>query len=402
MKKNDDDLLIYRMKNTKGICLITSYLFISSLLIFSLALYSYSSVFSNAAERNKNRIVAFNFSEAGFNDAFVQLKNNTMSTNPAWQTTATGWVRNDVPMSVGNIEGVYDVTVTDLGGNRFQISSTGCSPRKGVAVRGQEFRNVIGYVGPTSLFEFGTFARDNLTLDPNTAIDSYDSRLGPYDPLNPSRNGTVGTDSTRDNAIVLENRAVVNGDVIVGPGGDPSTVIDLDPNATITGSQESATSTKDHQPLTTNIPSSGSLSLRSNTNQVLAAGTYRFDSFHMESNSILTTSGPVIIYVDGEVNIDSNSTVNAGQAPTNLFLYVSTSDDVQLDSNVDFYGAIYAPGSDVEIDSNVDLFGALVGKTYHQDSNTQLHFDEALVDSFPSSNPLKVRSWRETNTAAGG
>lgn len=421
MKKMNRKRLVDRLKESKGVSLITSYLFISTLLIFSLGLYSYSITFSNAAERNKNRIVAFNFSEAGFNDAFVELKNNTISTNPAWQTvpcpspspppppspspspspTPTCWQRSDVSMSTGNIEGGYDVTVENLGGNQFQISATGYSPAKGFGIRGQEFRNIIGYVGPGSLFEFAAFAQDQITLDSNITIDSYDSGLGAYDPLNPGANGDVGTDSTADATVILDSGATVNGDVTVGPGGNPSTVIDLDPNATITGSQKVAASTQSYQPLTTNIPSSGNLTIGSNAVYVFNGGTYRFDSIDMDSNSSLVTNGSVTIYVDGEVNIDSNVAVNVGQAPTDFFLYVTTSDDVRLDSNVEFYGAIYAPASNVQIDSNVDLFGAVVAKTYNQDSNTQLHYDEALGDYAPGSNPLRLRSWRETNTAAG-
>ena len=53
-------------------------------------------------------------------------------------------------------------------------------------------------------------------------------------------------------------------------------------------------------------------------------------------------------------------------------------DEVDFESNAEFYGTLYAPYAIVEINSNFRLFGALVARSIHLDSNSRIHYDEAL------------------------
>jgi len=407
---------ISRLMGNKGFTLITSYMFISVLFTFSLALYSYSVTFLDASERNKNKIVAFNFAEAGMSDALVELRQNTLTTtNTDWQaqfsksdpTQVVAWNRNPncVSMSVGNIEGCYSVTVTPLPSNVFQISATGFAPGDAVGLRAQESRTVVGFVNSSaSLFRYAVFALEGLTLNSNVTTNSYDSTTNP-DPISFGSNGDIGTNSIITGSVVVDSNSTVNGDVVIGPGGDPNDVIEINSNASVTGSLSPASSPETFEIKTTSIASGGALSIGGNTEFPLAPGIHRFSSFEVSSNAKLQISGPVEIYVDGPVKFDSNATVNAdkinGNLPTDLIIYVTTEDPVTLSSNAKFYGAIYAPKSTVTNDSNVAFHGAIVAKTYEQNSNVELHFDEALNDTGNSSGTAQLQSWRETYTTAG-
>lgn len=380
-----------------GFLLISSFLSISVLLSVSLAVYSYNFSFFNVTERTANRIIAFNVAEAGFSDALVKLKDGQIIDFP--------WESGYVSMNTGSIQGGYRAVVTDMGSGVYEIAATGYAPGEVPTLRAYESRAVTGYVGVSGggLFDFAIFAKDSLNFDSNAVTDSYNSSVGSYDGNNPGSNGDIGTDSIGTSTVRLDSNAVINGDAVVGPAGNPNVVISTDSNSYITGTRSPASYPKNYQPKTTDIPSEGPFSLDGNTNHYLPAGQHRFDSFSMNSNSTLTAGGPVEIYVDGPLTMDSNSQIYAaGDIPGNFLVFITGSHLVRLDSNTDFYGAIYAPASDVRKDSNAELFGTIVAKTYDQNSNARVHYDEALSDLSSGSGSLEVLSWQEENLTVSG
>ena len=70
-----------------------------------------------------------------------------------------------------------------------------------------------------------------------------------------------------------------------------------------------------------------------------------------------------------------------------------------LNSNAEFYGAIYAPKADLTFDSDAHFYGAISAKTVKADSNVQIHYDKALVNTeiraANEDSPCTVRSWQE-------
>ena len=54
-----------RREKSKGFVLVTSYFFITAMTMLSLAFMTRGHVFVNSAERNANRMTAFNMAEAG-------------------------------------------------------------------------------------------------------------------------------------------------------------------------------------------------------------------------------------------------------------------------------------------------------------------------------------------------
>jgi hypothetical protein len=53
---------------------------------------------------------------------------------------------------------------------------------------------------------------------------------------------------------------------------------------------------------------------------------------------------------------------------------------VDFESNAKLFGTIYAPSASIVINSNFELFGSLVARAVHLDSNSRIHFDEALLE----------------------
>ena len=385
-----------KLNRSKGFILLTSYMLLAMISIFSLGLFTRGSIFLQSADRNKKKMVAFNMAEAGFDDAFYRIKNNTI---------AAPWSSGYVSLDTGNIQGGYSVTVSSINGSSIkQISVTGYSPTQAASTQTQELRTINGYVqpAPSNAFNFGVFAKNSITLNGNANINSYDSSAGAYGGANIKSNGDIATDSTGAGTVSLTGNSTINGNATVGPGGNPATVITLGANTTITGSETAASSAQNPPSATTSTTSEGTLSISGNTNYQLSAGVHHFTSLSITGNGKITPLGAVTVYVDGTVNIAGNGVATVSNLPTNFILYSTGTSSVSLSGNGNFYGAIYSPDSAVSNTGNGQLFGAVVSKTYQQSGNGNVHFDEALKQvANTSGTGLTLLSWQETNKTAG-
>ncbi|KAB2836913.1 MAG: hypothetical protein F9K48_00560 [Candidatus Brocadia sp.] len=154
---------------------------------------------------------------------------------------------------------------------------------------------------------------------------------------------------------------------------------------------------------------------------------YHFTSFNLDSNSILTINGEVTCYVSGNFNLSSNAkiTLTSGSKlaifvtgtidfnsnivtnpnePMDFTIYSSatsssnTNYKVNLDSNTELVGTIYAPYAAINLSSNSISSGAIRGKYIKAGSNAKFHYDEALgkLDGYPITG-FEIISWREIN-----
>lgn len=381
-----------------GFLLATSYLLLSVLSIFSLALFSRENVYFQVSERNRNKIVAFNMAEAGLDQAITQLRLDANYTGTGTYTS----------LSTATIQGGYQATITTPQDNPNirQIVTSGFSPSNVVTNEAYETRAITSFavIEPPSLFKYGVFAKNSIQLNGSTTviIDSYDSSIAPYNAAAPGLQGDIGTNSIAAGSVSLTGNVQVKGSATVGPGGDPLSIITQGPNTTITGSLSAASSAEDFEPATATGTSLGSLSIGGSTNYELPAGTYTASSLSISGSGKLTTLGPVSLYVTGTVDIAGNGVATSGNLPKNFLLFATSDASVSLSGNSNFYGAIYAPLSEVSNTGNGGLFGAMVSKTYQQSGNGQLHFDVDLKKvKGIFNNEVTLLSWRETNTTAG-
>jgi len=123
---------------------------------------------------------------------------------------------------------------------------------------------------------------------------------------------------------------------------------------------------------------SGPLTLSGVTNQ---------GALNISGNAQLPATGPVKIYVTGNINIAGNGVTTANNTPPNLLIYgtvdpnnaANKTTSVSVGGNAAFYGAIYAPAADITVDGTAGaaVYGALTGKTATLNSGA-VHRDEAL------------------------
>lgn len=404
------EMLIQKIKKTlrsekasEGFILLTAIMLITFMSIFSLALFARSTSFVRSAERNQNRIVAFNMAEAGIDAAIAAI----FEDNSYEGTDYTS-------MTSGSMRGGYSIQVCppscdDMGvaepadANVRIIAAAGFSPDNDSSSRAYESRSTQAYVEITSasLFEFAVFADDSMQLNGNPTVDSYNSNDGAYDPSNPGQNGDIGTNGTGAGAITLNGNADVKGDAAVGEGGDPDNDISISGNATVSGEKSALDAQKSFD--SPSVPGGavdlGRLRINGNSTYNLPAGTYYVDSLSISGNGTLNALGDVEIYVGGTVSISGNGISTSGNAPPSMLLYVTTDDTVSISGNGDLYAGIYAPDSHVQNTGNGDIYGAVVSDTYQQSGNGDMHYDEALNEiAGNGGGEIQLKAWAENNT----
>ncbi|MBI2884812.1 MAG: hypothetical protein HYY15_01405 [Candidatus Omnitrophica bacterium] len=372
------------------------------------------------ARRSMGVARSFQAAEAGTDTALVQL-----AQDPNW--LGVGYT------SIG--ASGYEVSVEPISSTLRRVTATGYAPSNDVSAEGYQLRRIesIVLIEPAGPFDYGLFAGDTIHLDSNSLVDSYDSQLGTYGGTNVGTEGDVGSNSTSTGTITLDKNALITGDAVIGPGGDPATAI-IAGDSQVLGSEMSLSTAKE---LPGVIFPSGSatsaLVLSSSQIQRLPAGTYWYTSVQVGSNANVLVEGDATFYVehafsldsnaqfvttcdtctitiyvrgtgDAEesvVEMDSNSLLSAAADPTQLTLYVTgdgqaSAGKIELDSNTQFYGAIYAPLSLLSLDSNSDLYGAAIAQSVEMDSNSAIHYDVALSSSGSGGGArVSITSWRE-------
>jgi len=375
--------------NQKGTFLISSYLVLSVLGTFSLALFLKEITLYHATERTENRIKAFHMAESGIDRALVELADDFSYTGQGYTTLG----------DIGGYEVFVETPDPIANPDVRRITATGHAPNNSTSSYAYGQRQIIAYVDrpSESPFNFGIFSNTSIQMSGKAGTDSYNSTNGPYDPSRPGSNGDVGTNTTGSGFVAMSGNVLLNGDMVVGPNGNPSSVIQTSGNAVIEGTRSAASEPKVLNPVT--VPPSlnnlGALSVSANT-KTLAGGTYWYSSISITGGGRVNFTGPTTVYVTGNVSIAGNGVGTASNLPPNLEIHVQGSRSVSFSGNGDFYGAVYSPGSGVSISGNGSLFGAVVGETIQHSGDGKVHYDEALNESSSgSTGQSHLLAWTE-------
>ncbi|MDR4509943.1 MAG: PilX N-terminal domain-containing pilus assembly protein [Candidatus Brocadiaceae bacterium] len=273
----------------------------------------------------------------------------------------------------------------------------------------------------SSLFDMGLFGDEGITLCGNGETDSYDSSTDPT-ALNLLSNGDIGTNAIGPGIISLCGNAAINGDAIVGPGGN-TTDVTTTGNAVVNGNNLVASSPKDLTPMTD--PGGGmpeTLNLSGNSSKTISSGTYRLPSISISGNGngyidgdvtmyvegtistsgngklVIQDGGSLTIYVMGTVSISGNGIVNqnSNPRPVNFMLFGTAScTSVTISGNGTTYSVIYAPEANISVTGNGDIYGAAVGDAISITGNGDIFYDESLKDLNGTKilSDLKVTLW---------
>ncbi len=344
--------------------------------------------------RTASDIVARSAADAGLTKALFEM-NEKLKVEP--------WNGSSLPLAIDanlpNCDAVFSYSVTGDFASDYIITSVGTAD--------QAQKTVSATIELQGLFEHAILTKGNLILKPDTLIDGYNSQ----DPLDTDVEVDIGTQSTADASIVLNNGVTVEGDVIVGVGGDPDTVI-KDLGAT-TGYQFSGTE-EDPLPLMTppalpdwgvDITATGetvTLSPADNGqygNIILTKGgtvgvleisggdvvLYITGNIELGESCelVIKDNSSLTVYIDGDIHCRTNSTINNEIPPEDpmKFQLYGTSESTQyfdIKAKTTWSAVIYAPNADIDLYANGDFYGSVVADNFELKSGGNYHYDTAL------------------------
>jgi len=329
-----------------------------------------------------------------------------------------------LPLQGSEPAATFKYTVTALPNNEFGIISVG---RCNVAQR-----TVWGRLRLRGVGEVGVLVRESLTLWPDTTVDGRDSRY-PLD-QQPEVEVQIGTTSIAPGMVELFSGLKVDGDVLVGYGGDPTIVIKEQPNVTVTGEKSTLDEDPEFPPITPPVlPDMGMIFAQGKTIQVGPAQSGRYNSIVLknmpEPAKLEIVGGHVILYITGNINLgngceiiitpgasldlyvsgniksDEGSGFNNRGLPPDLKLWGLAQDplppDAQqswdLKAKSEFFGQVYAPEATVTVNAQNVLYGAFTAYSFGMKSKSDLYYDGALSVVNPNDPGVKfvLKRWGE-------
>ena len=338
-------------------------------------------------------ITARSAADAGLTMALYQM-NEKLKVKP--------WSASSLPKATDiNLlycDASYSYSVTGNLANGYIMQSVGKAD--------QAQRTVYATIGLRSLFEHAILTRGSLVLKSGTTIDGYNSE----DPLDTEFNVDIGTQSIEDSMVVLNSGVNVKGDVLVGLGGDPDTVI-KDLGAT-TGDQLGGTEKDPLSPVTPpTLPDMGVIEAKGKTVTITPAENGQYSNINLASSSdvgiLEIDKGDVVLYITGDIDlgnsceivvkdgasltiyldgdiVSGNGSSIGTENPTKDALTIQLYGTGEGEQNFDikakneWTGVIYAPNANIDLYAKGDAYGAIVANSFEFKSGGNYYYDEAL------------------------
>lgn len=364
--------------------------------------------------RTSSEIAARGAADAGLTKALVLMNQ---------QLEAKTWNDNSLPSATDeplpNCDSTfsYNVAKTTADGNdSYTIQCTGNSSRF--------HKTVNATLELKGIFEYAIYVADTLTLKSGTSISAYNQQADDP-PLQ------IGTNSTDSGAVTAKTGVTIDGDIVVGVGGDPEVVINNTTEATITG--KTYPSLIKNKTPNINVPqalvdmvSSGTISTSTtlsssekydSINLLGATGSdpNKVDKVTVDSNIKIYVTGDLIlgngdeveilpdasltVFLGGNLYVDNSGAINnLTKDPKKLKIYgLDTCTNIDFKNSGTFWGAIYAPDADVHLYNSFNLYGAVVAKSFTQDMNANFYYDMSLREADPLEIGvhLVIKRWSE-------
>lgn len=405
---------ISELKN-KGTVLPLVMIVVILLLIIGTSLLNMGLTNRTFSLREKSGLVARCAADAGITQALFEMNQKLQS-----QTLLSDTMPLAYDVSLSNSDAIYSYVVSGSLAGGYSITSIGKS--------GNSQKMIKASLELGGIFDHAILTKDSLVLKADTIIDGYNSS----DPTATDFNVKIGTQSTDDDKIILNNSVVVNGDIAVGVNGNADDVI-KDLGADINGDIYASTNNNPLPDVTIPpLPSNGtSLSVKSGTITVSPSenGTYSGINLqngkdigklevsggdvvlHITGNIALGNNCEIVvkdgstltIYIDGNINCDNGSGINTEAPPdeaSTLQLFATGEGKQYLDvkAKSEWTGTIYAPNSDVILYAGGDVYGAIVADSFELKAGGDFHYDAALRDVtiFDPGVRFVIKQWKES------
>ncbi len=400
-------------RQSRGAALVIVMLVMAVLLLAGTTFLTISSTESQIALNEQGSAGAHVLAEAAINKAIALLN---IDPNYAGET------------NTALAGGTFSTSVTTVAGctvsSGRKIVATGSVPVRGAIAQAQ-LEVVLDRVSyPYRWAAFAAVPNGILHRDPvvsidrtdkelwvstDSMVDSFDSGVGPYDPMaNSGRHGDVGANGD----VTIEANGGVHGSIKAGND------IHEGPGVTVDGAKASQAASEQLAavtPATTGSP----LIVGANQTLNLTAGTYYYTTMTFGDGASLTTSaGLVTIYVTGPpppgttslVTLGTNVTL--GTPPRTQLQIISKSDgsDAQSDendtlfpnwiagNNFRLYGSLYGKNTDVYLGTDAQIYGSIITRTIYAQSRARIHFDQAMFNRELCHNgkfTIRRGTWRE-------
>lgn len=311
----------------------------------------------------------------------------------------------------------YNVTGNLFSG--YVITSLGQAGRAQRAVRA-----TIGFKG---VFDHAILTKGNLWLKSGTVVDGYNSD----DLSDKDVEVSIGSMSTANDSVVLNNGVVINGDVSAA-GGDMDMVI-KDLGAKITGGKYISAPIDTPEVILPALFDKGTdISAKGETVTIGPADNGTYTGIKLESTGVpgvievdgedvvLHVTGDIqlgnsceivvkdgsslTIYTDGNITCALGSGINSEAPPeksTAFQLYATGegTQDFDIKAKSTFTGVIYAPNANVDLYANGNAYGAIVAGSFDFKNGGNFFYDEALKKkNDPDKDVVQfaVTSWDES------
>ena len=413
-----------RKKHEQGFVLVIAVILMGFLLLLALPFMSQLSAENRLTDKSFKSCAALSLAEAGVERAVWELNFGDITTWDGDAALRTMTITSFQTPS-GNVVGDIEIKVHNPETKTPLIEATGILSYSDSALMAKATRVELEEV-KYDPWNFAVFGDEDVDFSSAAEVDSYDSTDGPYGGTNVGAEGDVGTNSTFLGCIDLCPNAKIYGDAVSGPGSDPESVIITQGNSYIDGEKKALVEEKEMPSVTPpeGLAFMGGYSLGvGDVGTINASGEYT--SFILGSNSTLTITSDVTLYITGDFTMSSNSQLdiadgvsvtiylggtfsqnsnsqinNLSEDPTKLLILGTDSFNGTMtwNSNTDFYGAVYVPRAHVDFRSNIDFYGSIIANTFEFSSNARFHYDRALAglkrDDMEDL-PYGVKSWQE-------
>ena len=360
--------------------------------------------------RNASDISARCAVDAGLTKALFEM--NEKLEADSWDGSTLPQATDEV---LPNSNATYSYTVTGDITSGYTIESTGKSNQAE-----RKINTALQLQGP---FESALFAQGNIILKSSTLVDGYNSS----DPGITDVELRIGTNSILANSIVLNSGVIVDGDVLIGVGGDIENVIQ-DLGAT-TDVRYAVTQEIMFEPiLVPALPDKGAgISVHGSTLTFGPAdsGVYGQISLKRATNPgvleiaggdvvlhitgdvgmgqgceiVVSEGASLALYLDGDLLAGNEAGINNKNVPSKFKLYGTggAGQEFDLKAKGDFFGTVYAPNADVVINAGGDIYGSFVSSSFELKSGGNFYYDETLKNVSVDDTAVRfvLKHWSE-------
>ncbi|MHC5083047.1 MAG: DUF7305 domain-containing protein [Planctomycetota bacterium] len=370
-----------------------------------------------SAIRNVHDLMARSAADAGMERAIQEINNAVVS--KSWVPSVLP-VEADVPImgsdSSYSVKSQYDAASGD-----YLIRSQGSHRDR--------TRTVSAVLRLKGLFDNAIQCRDNIILKSGTSIEAIDSSIS-LDPDDTDEKAIIGTNSVSPDTVILNHGVTVDGDVVVGVGGDVDQII-KDQGAA-TGERYSLSTEVEFPPVTApNLFGPGSQIYVASGEKTIGPGgdfntTGRYSGIKLKNGTKLRVIGNSTLYITGDVDMGQDSEIvidaasnaslhiyidgnwisdngsginNEAKTPSQFKLFGTGPEGQQIDlkAKSEMYASIYAPNAELTVFSGGDVYGSFVAKDFELKNPANFYYDVALQTVYVNEEGSRfvVSRWNE-------